>query len=132
MAKIGHTFVITGRPAIQKNRHKIVRVRGQARIIKNKAALEWHKEAAAQLAEQLATTCAGFEPIRKGNMVNVEIWAYCGKGTLPDADNLACAPLDALQKAGILENDSSVEDLHIYRRRDRDNPRVEVTIYEKL
>lgn len=50
------------------------------------------------------------------------------RGQRADVDNLACAPLDALQAAGIVKNDYQIERLTCERRRDAARPRVEITL----
>ena len=43
------------------------------------------------------------------------------------SDELAC---DCLQKAGIVKNDRLIEEKHLYRQTDKENPRVELELEE--
>lgn len=47
-----------------------------------------------------------------------------------DLDNFAKPVLDALQKAGVIANDSQVGELHLYRQWDKANPRTEIVLTE--
>lgn len=60
----------------------------------------------------------------------VEYTVYQGHGARGDVDNYAKCLLDSLAKAGVLRNDASVVDLIGHKRRDRENPRTEVRIWE--
>lgn len=59
---------------------------------------------------------------------------FTKKGTmnlkLGDLDNLCCLPLDALQAAGVIENDSLVMSLDGTRKLPSDRNRLSITIYE--
>lgn len=57
----------------------------------------------------------------------VWIHAYFQDGRVRDADNLAKAVLDAMNKV-IYRDDSQVSELHVYKRVDHERPRVEITI----
>lgn len=60
--------------------------------------------------------------------VSVEYRVYRGKGSKGDVDNYAKCRLDGLVRAGVLQSDNSVVDIHGYKFRDRENPRTEILI----
>lgn len=60
----------------------------------------------------------------------VEYTVYQGHGSRGDVDNYAKCILDGLTKAGVLKSDATVVDLVCHKRRDRDNPRTEITVRE--
>ena len=84
----------------------------------------WHKEAFKQLTSQ----ADGLNPISDKTELDVTIISYMDKGQSVDVDNLAGGPLDALQKAGIIDNDYWVKRLCSIREKDWNNPRVEIEI----
>jgi Holliday junction resolvase RusA-like endonuclease len=45
-----------------------------------------------------------------------------------DTDNFAKCILDALTKAGVIEDDRYIDDLHCHRRTDRNNPRTVIIV----
>ena len=77
-----------------------------------------------QLKEQWASR----EEINGGIELSVKLINYLGKRQRTDVDNLAAGPLDSLEKAGIIANDYWIKHLICERRKDDDNPRVEITI----
>lgn len=123
-----YRFEVLGPPRTAKNSKEIGVVRNKGKegyrhiLIDSKAAKRWRRFADPQLAAQWA----GQQPLT-GNLACV-ITSYCGKGTLPDADNLLAGPFDALQEAGIVGNDSIFDTAISIRRQDRDNPRSEILI----
>ena len=60
----------------------------------------------------------------------VTITAYQPDNRRRDLDNLPKAILDALQHAGVYEDDSQIDELRIGRGLDKESPRVEVAIEE--
>lgn len=97
-------------------RHCIVR--GQQRRFKT-------KEASAFL--DAVAICAQGQTIR-ADEYSVSLTVYFAKGQKGDADNLAKLPLDGLVKAGVIHSDAAITDLHISKRRDRENPRTEIVV----
>lgn len=77
-----------------------------------------------QLKEQWASR----ECIDGGIELSVNVISYLGKRQRTDVDNLAAGPLDSLEKAGIIANDYWIKRLVCERRKDNDNPRVEIEI----
>lgn len=120
-------FTIFGNPAIKKNSRTVVRNSRTGRMFPIKSRkleiAEWdayvdlmnNKHASMKL------------PIR--TPVNVCFTFYRGTRHRVDLSNLYGLPEDALQKAGVLENDSLIESHDGSRKRyDPKNPRTEITI----
>jgi len=123
-----YKFEIQGKPQVQKNNKQIIWTKdkrtGQQRpcIVDNAKVARWRKSA----VQQLTVQWSGRLPI-VGNLAAV-LTAYIGKAQRPDVDNLAAGPLDALEKAKIVANDYQFTCVTVLRRRDYDNPRVEILI----
>ena len=49
-----------------------------------------------------------------------------------DLDGSLKLILDSMQDAQVFENDNDVLEMHLYKIRDRDNPRVEVEFYPQV
>lgn len=60
----------------------------------------------------------------------VTVVLYLGKGQRLDADNSLKCVLDGLQAAGVIASDSKITELHVFKRRDWERPRTEVTVSE--
>jgi crossover junction endodeoxyribonuclease RusA len=54
--------------------------------------------------------------------VTINFWL--GKGERLDVDNAPKCCLDALVRCGAIASDSYVDELHVYKKRDRANPRT--------
>jgi Holliday junction resolvase RusA-like endonuclease len=120
------TLSILGKPCSQKNNKQIIPGKGKRRamLVDSARVAKWKKDALPQLLGQWA----GRPPIiTKG--LGVIVTAYLGKKQRGDTDNLAAAPLDALQKAEVIDNDSQFSDVVVMRRKDDDNPRIELLIF---
>lgn len=63
-----------------------------------------------------------------GGAYQVEAVIYLGAGERRDVDNMAKVLLDALVDAGVMHSDAAVTDLILRKRRDRVNPRTEVSV----
>jgi|TARA_R110002051_G_scaffold314371_1_gene391402 Holliday junction resolvase RusA-like endonuclease len=119
-------FTILGKPVSQKNAKRVGMAKGRAYIYTPAGVKKWHKEAAVQLADQWESgDCPEIPP---KTPMEVRIISYLAKGQSIDVDNLASAPMDAVQKAGIYQNDYWVRCLISSRKRDWENPRVEIEI----
>ncbi len=53
---------------------------------------------------------------------------YRGAKQKGDVDNYAKLPLDALKDALVIHSDDAVDELHIYKYRDVQNPRTVITV----
>ena len=62
--------------------------------------------------------------IPSGVEMEAEFVSYLGKGQSIDSDNLAAGPLDAMEEAGIFQNDYWVRRSSSERMKDPENPRV--------
>ena len=62
--------------------------------------------------------------------LKMEIWAYPQDNRARDLDNLLKALLDSMQKAGVYENDSAIDDLRIIRMHKIPKGKVDVRITE--
>lgn len=119
-------FTVQGRPQVKKNRKQITK---SGRLVSSKEYQQWEKDAVTQLQFQWNRKPA---IDRLGRIwLNAAIISYLGARQRPDADNLYAGPLDALQLAGILDNDYCIVSHDGSRRlRDKDNPRVEISLTE--
>jgi Holliday junction resolvase RusA-like endonuclease len=59
---------------------------------------------------------------------DVEVIVFQGKGDKGDVDNYAKCVLDGLKEAGVIHSDDAITDLTMRKRRDRINPRTEITV----
>lgn len=122
-----YRFTIKGSPAIKKNSRTVVRnVRtGRMFPIKSKGLQGAEANAYADLMEQKRRTMK--LPIK--TPVSVRFVFYRATRHVVDLSNLYELPQDALQKAGILENDALIESHDGSRKLyDAENPRTEITI----
>lgn len=119
-----HRFTIFGKPVSQKNSKEMAQNRktGAWFPVSNSGVKSWHKSALKQLDHEWRR-----RPALTGKM-EIEIRSFVGERQRGDVDNLACAPMDALQKAGVILSDYQIERLVSERLRDRENPRVEITL----
>jgi len=127
-------FVVHGRAVSQKNRRDIVRIKtanGEKWLsVAEPEVKAWQKAAFFQLVLQAnARKAKGLGD--KDHELVTTITAYLGEGQHLDADNIAAAPLDALQRAGIVSNDYWCAPLHVYRERDPHDPRIEIRLEPK-
>ena len=91
------------------------------RHYKTREALAW-----ASAVAVIANGCVHVE----GKAHEITFTVYRGFKSRGDIDNAAKCVLDSLVTAGVLKSDASVVALHCYKRRDRENPRTEITIVE--
>ena len=122
-------LVIFGNPVSQKNQKRIVKTKdGRPFIVSSKKVLAWKKEAQSQIAEQWGDR----EAIDSGIELAINVQSYLGPRQKIDTDNLAAAPLDILEKSGVISNDYWGRRVVSERHRDVDNPRVEITLTSYL
>jgi len=118
-------LVILGLPVSQKNQKRICRTRdGKPFIASSKKVSVWKKAAEIQVREQWGDR----KTIDGGIELTVHVRSFLGPRQKIDADNLAAAPLDILEKSGVIANDYWVRRVISERHRDVDNPRIELTI----
>ena len=100
-------------------------VRG--RKITSKAGRAWIADAVATIQDQTDSMPMPVFPKRLAVKVTATIYRPQRSG---DLSNRIKPVEDVLQKAGVLENDSQIDELHWYKRDDKARPRVEVEITE--
>ena len=61
--------------------------------------------------------------------LKLTIFAYFGSKRIRDLDNIGKVVLDALNGI-VFEDDGQIDELHIFRRYDKNNPRMEVETIE--
>ena len=126
-------FTILGKPVSQKNAKRVgVAKGGRAYMYTPVSVKAWHKSAVHQLGVQLLESQnpdAQLVPaIAHKTEMQIKITSYLDKGQAIDVDNLAAAPLDAMEKAGVYKNDYWVRCIISSRKKDWVNPRVEIEI----
>ena len=126
-------FTIFGKPVSQKNAKRVGVAKGGRAYMYTPANIkEWHKMAVHQLGVQLLGNAESklypTPAIPEKAELEVRITSYLAKGQAVDVDNLAAAPLDAMEKAGVYKNDYWVRCIISSRKKDWINPRVEIEI----
>jgi len=125
-------FTIFGKPISQKNSKRVGLAKGRAYMYTPANVKKWHKSAVHQLEAQLLESRnpgAQLVPaIPNKTEMEIKIISYLAKGQSIDVDNLAAAPLDAMQTAGIYSNDYWARCIISSRKKDWVNPRVEIEI----
>ncbi len=116
-------YVIEGKPLSVNHTKKPVRVRGLLMMVNTKEAKAWKLAACWSLKSQRGTRKTITGPVA------LSIISYLPT-TSGDVDNYAKATLDALQEAGIIANDRQVQRMCIAKEKDRQRPRVTITIEE--
>ena len=120
-------FTILGKPVSQKNAKRVgVAKGGRAYMYTPVSVKAWHKSAVHQIGVQLLEN--DYPTIPHKTEMEVRIISYLDKGQAIDVDNLAAAPLDVMEKAGVYKNDYWVRCIISSRKKDWVNPRVEIEI----
>ena len=120
LENIDFIFVIGGKPTSQKNLKRAGIRNGKSFLYTPVGVQKWKMSAIHQLKEQWLYDGAIPTKIE----LEAEVHSYLGKGQSIDADNLLGGPLDALQKAGILENDYWIKKVTSLRLKDIESPRA--------
>lgn len=126
-------LTILGPPCVWKNSRRIV-TKPFPKSLPSKKAEAWMEAAIPQLERQWI-----YKPIPKLWQLNAKILSYLPTprlnkegdihGWMADADNLYGGPGDAMEAAGVLEDDVCIESHNGSRRlHDKKNPRVEITL----
>lgn len=120
------TLVIEGAPISWKNAKEPARNKrtGKTFIKTRDDAKAWMESATMQLRHQWRRTPTTNRDIK----AHFDI--YQAKGQSVDADNAMSGAFDALQHAGIISNDYQLSEGSWRRTRDRERPRIEITIEE--
>ena len=108
-------FIVLGEPAAKSNQRRLVKVRGQYRIIKSAKALRYVKGFKDQ--------CPKLDPPAEGDVsVWVDVW-YASRR--PDLSIELI--LDALQ-GSVIKNDRQVKEFHARHHLSRENPRAHIRV----
>lgn len=59
----------------------------------------------------------------------VKIAVYLGYKQKGDVDNFAKVVIDSMVKCGVIDTDAKIVVLHMFKFRDRENPRTDVTVW---
>ena len=125
-------FTILGKPVSQKNAKRVGVAKGRAYMYTPSNVKAWHKSAVHQIGVQLLeSSCPDSQlvpAIPDKTEMEIRITSYLDKGQAIDVDNLAAAPLDAMEKAGVYKNDYWARCIISSRKKDWVNPRVEIEI----
>jgi len=103
-------FTIHGSVPSWKNNRRIVTnpANGKRRMIKSDVCERWLRDAVFELASQRNRYAREGATFPIDGWLDVEVWFFYKGKRRPDLDNSLGAPLDALQAAGIIRNDSQV------------------------
>jgi len=115
------TYTILGRPISVNAARAAVKVRGKLRLITTAKARKWKEVATWELKSQRLNAPTITGPCE----ARIVLYLPTRAG---DADNYVKLVLDAVQSAGIIENDRQVMSLTVSKEVDKMNPRVEITI----
>ena len=96
----------------------------KGRMCLSKAGKQYRTDCLAAVLSQIG------KPTTASYAVTVEIAAYPPDRRVRDLDNLLKATLDALSYCGILQDDSQIDDLRIFRGHVSDNPHLDVRVGE--
>jgi Holliday junction resolvase RusA-like endonuclease len=104
------------------NHYKVTRVRnGKRWTFVTPDAIKF-KEAIAILSPKVE------ELVTKKTTYLIEITVFQGSRDKGDVDNYSKCVLDGLVDAGVIHSDAAITDLTLRKRRDRKNPRTEITV----
>ncbi len=116
-------FVVHGPPRTKKNHQRIIRVKGRPVIAQARTADAWEESAIFQLRAQSPRTLPAFMC-----PVNLRAVVYRERA-VGDLGNYLAAVCDALERAGIVENDKWILGFDGSRLMvDRTRPRVEIDL----
>ena len=124
-------LTILGPPRTKKNHQRIIRVKGRPVIVQAKTAEGWEASAVAQLREQHESAKRwglGLRPGLEKMPRSLRALVYRDR-KVGDLGNYLAAVCDALERAGVVENDRLIQSFDGSRLLiDRANPRVELEI----
>lgn len=118
-------YVIEGATPSQKNRKRITCRGGRPRMYTDPKVKAWQDSAHIQLLEQRLKVPPGLD-----YPVALMVTVFYGDNRRHDLDNALSSVLDALVKAGVIEDDNSkfVNYISIQGGFDKSNPRAEIEI----
>jgi len=110
---------VYGEPASKSNSRNLVTIRGKPALIKSKKALKY--------IEDFYLQCPKLDELMVGNVsVSLKIWYATRR---PDLDESVI--LDAMQ-GRIYGNDRQVKEKHVYWGLDKERPRTDIVVSEKM
>lgn len=124
-------IIIPGQTIAKKNSQRIIRM-GRARSIRPSKVYDlWQQAAILELLSQNIPPVARYP-------IEVRFFFYRRNKRTFDLDNMICGSLDALQKAGVIADDTMRHVIPVIQRRaegygwaiDAENPRTELEIVE--
>ncbi len=120
-------LTIIGSPRTKKNSQRIVQVKGRPVIIQSKNAVGWEASAVAQMKSATRRDTQGMWLPAEGP-VSLRALVYRDR-KVGDLGNYLAAVCDALERAGVVENDRLIQSFDGSRLLvDKKNPRVEIEI----
>jgi Holliday junction resolvase RusA-like endonuclease len=120
-----YVYTIHGRIVSKKNSHR-ARWRGNMVYVGNSDTyLNWERDATTELRYQRGRV----PTIPKGQLVGISMTIYLAKRQRAfDEDNAMGGVYDALQGAGVVENDRQLRLVRLEQLRDSTDPRVEIEL----
>lgn len=119
-----YRYTIRGRIVAKKNRHRVRRRGDRVFVANDRTFLAWADDAAMQLRVQKGSVPTIGRKVR----LHADVVVYLAKGQRMDGDNALGGPFDALEAAGVVANDNQIKSHTFTKRRDWENPRVEITL----
>ena len=116
-------FTVAGNPRPKERARVVVRSHGKAHAYTPQRTRTWQAEVA-----WAAKMAMDGRPPLQGTLA-VEVWFYRATRHRADADNLEKSTYDAMNGI-VYEDDDQLVDGHWHKRLDRDNPRLEVRVWE--
>lgn len=114
-------FTIIGQPFSKANSRRMVMRGSRPAFIKSEKALLYEENALWQLKSKLN----GHVPFTAPVVVKMTIYYPSRRQDLDPS-----LILDIMQKARVYENDRLVEEMHLFRAIDKDNPRSYIQVWE--
>lgn len=118
-----HNFTILGKLASKSNSRRLVAPGGRPMSIKSAAAMEFEEGAIPQIPADLKGLGLG----SKNQLLGLSATIYYPSFRSDLDDTLLC---DVLERAGVVSNDRWIREKRLLARVDKDNPRVEVRLWE--
>ncbi len=114
-------FTILGQPPSKSNSYRVGKVAGHGMLYKSKELKKYEEHFQIQIPSK-------YRGVKIEGDLCVSIICFFSSRR-PDLDNAAKALLDCLQNGGVIKNDRSFIEVHLYKKLDKDNPRAIISIY---
>jgi len=127
-------FTIPGNPVTKKTHQRIMRVGGYPRIFPSKQYEEYEKYCKSYCLDVWKSQ--GKEPMKFGVAIKIKVWL--SRWILPDHVGILQSIGDILEKWEVLDNDKYIHwtdydtennHEHWFQGIDKENPRIEITIF---